>query len=97
MCGGTLVVHPCSHVGHVFRATTPHQWPGGKKMRNVAITRNTLRTVEVWLDRKWRDFYFSLNPCKHNLRQAIMATSVNISGPKRLGRSIPDTSRRGFN
>ena len=93
MCGGTLVVHPCSHVGHVFRATTPHEWPGGKKMRNVAITRNTLRTVEVWLDRKWRDFYFSLNPCKTTESRHL----PKVIFPQLQGRSIPATSRSGFN
>ncbi|XP_022257063.1 polypeptide N-acetylgalactosaminyltransferase 5-like, partial [Limulus polyphemus] len=58
MCGGTLEVVPCSHVGHVFRSATPYTFPGGES--NI-IYRNIVRLVSVWLD-EWKDFYYMFNP-----------------------------------
>lgn len=53
MCGGTLEVIPCSHVGHIFRRATPYKWrPGVDVMR-----KNTVRLAEVWLD-EYAKFYY---------------------------------------
>ncbi|XP_070183578.1 putative polypeptide N-acetylgalactosaminyltransferase 9, partial [Littorina saxatilis] len=46
MCGGTLETAPCSHVGHVFRNTSPHSSGG---YRNYLST-NINRLTAVWLD-----------------------------------------------
>eukprot|EP00095_Tigriopus_kingsejongensis_P000368 maker-scaffold319_size207808-snap-gene-0.26 protein:Tk00368 transcript:maker-scaffold319_size207808-snap-gene-0.26-mRNA-1 annotation:"polypeptide n-acetylgalactosaminyltransferase 5 isoform x1" len=61
-CGGTLLIHPCSHVGHIFRKGTPHKWDGGSTGQSLAIARNLGRTVEVWMDDPWQDFYYKVSP-----------------------------------
>lgn len=54
MCGGTLLILPCSHVGHVFRKQTPYSFPGGT---NKVIFRNNRRLVDVWTDEYSKYFH----------------------------------------
>ncbi|CAF1022393.1 unnamed protein product [Brachionus calyciflorus] len=58
MCGGTLLILPCSHVGHVFRKKTPYKFPGGT---NKVIFRNTRRLIEVWTD-EYTQYFFNVMP-----------------------------------
>lgn len=58
MCGGTLEIHPCSRVGHVFRKSTPYSFPGGTSQ---IVNKNNARLAEVWLD-GWSEFYYNINP-----------------------------------
>ena len=58
MCGGLLLISTCSHVGHVFRKSTPYTFPGGT---SKIVNHNNARLAEVWMD-QWKDFYFSINP-----------------------------------
>lgn len=58
MCGGTLEIATCSHVGHVFRKSTPYTFPGGT---SKIVNKNNARLAEVWLD-DWKEFYYSINP-----------------------------------
>ncbi|ELT87494.1 hypothetical protein CAPTEDRAFT_198873 [Capitella teleta] len=58
MCGGTLLIVTCSHVGHVFRKATPYTFPGGT---GRIINHNNARLAEVWMD-EWRSFYYKINP-----------------------------------
>ena len=44
MCGGRVVIVPCSRVGHVFRSWTPYQ------LTAWDIARNNMRLAEVWMD-----------------------------------------------
>lgn len=52
------MIATCSHVGHVFRKSTPYSFPGGTSQ---IINHNTARLAEVWLD-DWKEFYFKINP-----------------------------------
>ena len=56
MCGGTLEIHPCSHVGHIFRTNSPHKWDVPKGSMHP-VKRNSIRVAEVWMD-EYRLFYY---------------------------------------
>lgn len=53
MCGGTLEIIPCSHVGHIFRKRSPYQWRTGVNV----LKRNSIRLAEVWLD-DFKQYYY---------------------------------------
>eukprot|EP00090_Calanus_glacialis_P041322 TRINITY_DN7278_c0_g1_i1.p1 TRINITY_DN7278_c0_g1~~TRINITY_DN7278_c0_g1_i1.p1 ORF type:complete len:653 (-),score=163.54 TRINITY_DN7278_c0_g1_i1:80-2038(-) len=53
MCGGTLEIVPCSHVGHIFRKRSPYKW---RSAVNV-VQRNSVRLAEVWLD-DYKKYYY---------------------------------------
>uniref|UniRef100_A0A3B5L7S3 Galactosyltransferase C-terminal domain-containing protein n=1 Tax=Xiphophorus couchianus TaxID=32473 RepID=A0A3B5L7S3_9TELE len=55
MCGGQLLIVPCSRVGHIFRKRRPYGSPGGQD----TMAHNSLRLAHVWMD----EFkYLSLRP-----------------------------------
>ncbi|XP_065161931.1 putative polypeptide N-acetylgalactosaminyltransferase 9 isoform X1 [Atheta coriaria] len=53
MCGGTLEIVPCSHVGHIFRKRSPYKWRTGVNV----LRRNSVRLSEVWLDDYAKYYY----------------------------------------
>ena len=53
MCGGTLEIVPCSHVGHIFRKRSPYKWRGGVNV----VKKNSVRLAEVWMD-EYKDYYY---------------------------------------
>ena len=53
MCGGTLEIIPCSHVGHIFRKRSPYKWRGGVNV----VKKNSVRLAEVWMD-EYKDYYY---------------------------------------
>lgn len=53
-CGGRVEIHPCSHVGHIFRDFHPYSFNGLDSHGY-----NTLRTVKVWMDEFSKYFFMS--------------------------------------
>lgn len=65
-CGGSLEIHPCSHVGHVFPKKAPYS-------RSKALA-NSVRAAEVWMD-EYKEVYYHRSPHarlvspEHNCKQ----------------------------
>ncbi|CAL1596675.1 unnamed protein product [Knipowitschia caucasica] len=57
MCGGQLLIAPCSRVGHIFRKRRPYGSPGGTD----TMAHNSLRLAHVWMD-EYKDQFLSLRP-----------------------------------
>ncbi|KAM6974555.1 polypeptide N-acetylgalactosaminyltransferase 12 [Tautogolabrus adspersus] len=73
-CGGSLEVHPCSHVGHVFPKKAPYA-------RSKALA-NSVRAAEVWLD-EYKEIYYHRNP--HARLEAFGDVSERLKLKERLG------------
>lgn len=86
MCGGSLEIITCSHVGHVFRKSTPYTFPGGT---SKIVNHNNARLADVWLD-EWKDFYFAINPVAKN------ADRGDTSGRKKLRQALKCKSFRWY-
>lgn len=54
MCGGSLEIVVCSHIGHVFRTRNPYMV---EKAGERALRRNMVRLAEVWMD-EFRYFFY---------------------------------------
>lgn len=57
-CGGSIEIAPCSHVGHLFRKSSPHTFPEGV---GEVLYGNLARVALVWMD-EWAEFYFKFHP-----------------------------------
>ncbi|XP_061121363.1 polypeptide N-acetylgalactosaminyltransferase 11 [Syngnathus typhle] len=57
MCGGELLIIPCSRVGHIFRKRRPYSSPGG----HDTMAHNSLRLAHVWMD-DYKEHFLSLRP-----------------------------------
>jgi len=86
MCGGLLLISTCSHVGHVFRKSTPYTFPGGT---SKIVNHNNARLAEVWMD-DWKDFYFSINPA------ARKADKGDLTSRKQLRKDLKCKSFRWY-
>lgn len=76
MCGGTLEIVPCSHVGHIFRKRSPYKWRSGVNV----LRRNSVRLSEVWLDEYAKYYYQRIGNDKGDYG--------DVSGRKELRRKL---------
>uniref|UniRef100_A0A2C9JJY6 Polypeptide N-acetylgalactosaminyltransferase n=1 Tax=Biomphalaria glabrata TaxID=6526 RepID=A0A2C9JJY6_BIOGL len=76
MCGGRLLIAPCSRVGHIFRKRRPYGSPS-----QDSFTKNNLRVVHVWLD-DYKRYYFHINPRAEDMEFG------NITGRLQLRKNL---------
>ncbi|XP_030758579.1 polypeptide N-acetylgalactosaminyltransferase 3-like [Sitophilus oryzae] len=74
-CGGRIEIAPCSHVGHIFRKSSPYSFPGGITKTLFA---NLARVALVWMD-QWSNFYF-----KFNEQARLMKDDQNVTARLQL-------------
>jgi len=55
MCGGRVIVVPCSRIGHIFKSVS-HGFPEG-----FSVSKNLNRVAEVWLD-DYKEIYYKAYP-----------------------------------
>uniref|UniRef100_A0A0M3ICT9 Polypeptide N-acetylgalactosaminyltransferase n=1 Tax=Ascaris lumbricoides TaxID=6252 RepID=A0A0M3ICT9_ASCLU len=79
-CGGRIEILPCSHVGHIFRKASPHDFPG--KSSGKILNSNLLRVAEVWMD-EWKYLFYKTAPQALQMRSSI-DVSERIELRKRL-------------
>lgn len=68
--GGRIEIIPCSHVGHLFRKSSPYTFPGG--VGNV-LNINLARTAVVWMD-DWAEFFFKYFRINATLVDSLVST-----------------------
>lgn len=79
-CGGRVEILPCSHVGHIFRKTSPHDFPG--KSSGKILNNNLFRVAEVWMD-EWKHLFYKIAPQAGHLRKEV-DVSERVELRKRL-------------
>ncbi|XP_040208673.1 polypeptide N-acetylgalactosaminyltransferase 11 [Rana temporaria] len=73
MCGGSLLIVPCSRVGHIFRKRRPYGSPGG----HDTMAHNSLRLAHVWMD-DYKEQYFALRPELRNREYGDISERVAL-------------------
>lgn len=79
MCGGNLLIVPCSHVGHVFRKQTPYSFPGGT---NKVIFRNNRRLIDVWTD-EYKEYFHKVIPEINTVEAGDVTARLNLKAKLR--------------
>uniref|UniRef100_A0AC35TZK5 Glyco_trans_2-like domain-containing protein n=1 Tax=Rhabditophanes sp. KR3021 TaxID=114890 RepID=A0AC35TZK5_9BILA len=80
-CGGRIEILPASHVGHVFRKSSPHDYPHGKSSIKV-VFQNLARVASVWMD-SWQDLFYRTSSVAKKL-----STIIDVSERKELRRKL---------
>lgn len=70
-CGGKVKIAPCSHVGHLFRRSSPYSFPKGI---SATLFSNLARVALVWMD-DWANFYFKYNPLAQKVKDKVNVTA----------------------
>lgn len=68
-----LFIHPCSHVGHIFRDFHPYSFLG-KDSHGL----NTLRTVMVWMDDYARYFFLHRSDLRNRTKDVDVSARIQL-------------------
>lgn len=80
-CGGSVEIVPCSHVGHVFRRSSPYKFPGKGGIGSI-LYRNLARVAEVWMD-DYKDFFYTMN-----YEAAKVRPNLDVSSRQKLRENL---------
>lgn len=68
-CFGRIEIIICSRVGHIFRKSSPHDFPKGKSSNSI-IFENLARVAEVWMD-DWKHLFYKTNKHAEKISKKI--------------------------
>lgn len=74
MCGGKLLIVPCSHVGHIFRKNSPYTFPGGV---DKIILGNIRRLVDVWTD-NYKSYLYRVIPGLRQTKPGDLSDRIEL-------------------
>ncbi|XP_033125723.1 polypeptide N-acetylgalactosaminyltransferase 11-like [Anneissia japonica] len=72
-CGGTLLIIPCSRVGHVFRKRRPYGSPTG----GDTTTKNSIRVAEVWMD-EYKEHFYNVKPSARKIEYGDISSRLAL-------------------
>lgn len=90
MCGGQLLIIPCSRVGHIFRKRRPYGSPGGQD----TMAHNSLRLAHVWMDEYKVIITHWTNQSRH--RPPRPSSSVSSSNQEQYLSLRPELRERSY-
>ncbi|PAV73429.1 hypothetical protein WR25_04660 [Diploscapter pachys] len=77
MCGGRVLVIPCSRVGHVFRMRRPYN-SKSKVAGGATQLYNSVRVAKVWLDEESLNKFFKARPRAKNIDVGDLSERLKI-------------------
>lgn len=84
-CGGSIEIHPCSHVGHIFRSRSPYKW---ERSIYETLLKNKARVAEVWMDEYKHIYYERIN---YSSVSALLICSFILYSPQELTNQLWST------
>ncbi|CAJ0580789.1 unnamed protein product, partial [Mesorhabditis spiculigera] len=77
LCGGRVVVAPCSRIGHVFRMRRPYKSKPKTKAVFDTNLYNSARTAKVWLG-NYEKHFLAANPRAKNVDAGDLSERLNL-------------------
>jgi hypothetical protein len=75
MCGGQILIVPCSRLGHIFRKTRPY---GPAANEPDSLLYNSHRSARVWLDEQHIDKFYESSPDARSLDSGDISERLEL-------------------